>query len=103
MGTDMEGRTMNEEEWTTSRNPERMLGYLQGRVSERKMGLFAQACLRMLWQRLAQRRARQDRSLEGFVIPTHEPGDALSLLRWSLPWAGPALRAITWLWGEDRF
>ena len=51
---------MDETTWNTCTDPQRMLEYLRGRVSERKIRLFACACCRHIgdilqdrWSRLA--------------------------------------------------
>ena len=43
---------MNEVEWLTGPNPAAMLAYLEGQVSDRKLRLFACACVRRYWDRL---------------------------------------------------
>jgi hypothetical protein len=45
---------MTEQEWLTCTKPEKMLEFLRGNASERKLRLFACACARQLWQLLAQ-------------------------------------------------
>jgi hypothetical protein len=40
---------MTEAEWLLGTDPHRMLEYLRGRASERKLRLFACACVRWLW------------------------------------------------------
>ena len=44
---------MTETEWLTCQEPARMLGYLHGKVSERKQWLFAVACCRHIWHLLS--------------------------------------------------
>jgi len=43
---------MTEAEWLASTNPKRMLSYLAGKASERKLRLFACACCRHIWELL---------------------------------------------------
>ncbi len=49
---------MNELEWLTADNPEAMLDYLEGKASDRKLRLFAFACVRRYWQHLRFASAR---------------------------------------------
>jgi hypothetical protein len=43
---------MNEVEWLAGIDPAAMLTYLEGKVSDRKLRLFACACVRRYWNRL---------------------------------------------------
>src|SRR5262245_4243425 len=40
---------MTEQEWLQATDPQRMLSFLHGRASERKLRLFAVACCRWGW------------------------------------------------------
>jgi hypothetical protein len=42
---------MNEQEWLACTDPNPMLEFLRGKVSERKLWMFALACCRQLWDR----------------------------------------------------
>jgi hypothetical protein len=49
---------MDEREWLTCTNPYRMLAYLTGKASDRKLRLFGVACCRKLWHLLEDGRSR---------------------------------------------
>jgi hypothetical protein len=51
--------SMTEGEWLTCSDPEPMLGFLLGRVSERKVRLFACGCCRRIWHLVTRRRSRR--------------------------------------------
>ena len=50
---------MTEADWLACDHPQRMLEFVRGRVSERKLRLFACACCRRAWHLLADERSRQ--------------------------------------------
>src|SRR4051812_36419686 len=45
---------MTEQEWSECADPRPMLTFLRGRVSERKLRLFACACVRRVWHLLTE-------------------------------------------------
>jgi len=49
---------MNEQEWLACADRTMMLSHLEGRVTERKLRLFAVACCRHIWDLLPDRRSR---------------------------------------------
>jgi hypothetical protein len=50
---------MDEATWLACTNPDMMQDYLRGRASNRKLRLFAVACVRRVWQKLTDERGRQ--------------------------------------------
>jgi hypothetical protein len=50
---------MTEAEWLACTDPEKMLAFLKGKASDRKLRLFACSCLRWDWGRLEDARSRK--------------------------------------------
>jgi hypothetical protein len=50
---------MTEAEWLACTDPQKMLGFLEGRASDRKLRLFACACCRHTWHLFSDHRVRE--------------------------------------------
>ncbi len=50
---------MTEQEWVDCPRPEWMLDFLGGKISRRKLRLFACACCRLTWHLLVDERSRK--------------------------------------------
>src|SRR5215472_1627652 len=77
-GDGAEGEAMDEAAWLACSKPAAMLVFFQGRPRDRKLRLFACACLRRLWRLLVDERSRAaveaaERYAEGLV--NHEESE----------------------------
>jgi hypothetical protein len=50
---------VNEAQWTTCTDPQKMLKFLQGKISIRKLRLFGAACCHRIWHLLPDERSRR--------------------------------------------
>jgi hypothetical protein len=87
---------MTEADWLTCTDPAPMLEYLRGRAGDRKLRLFAVACCRRVWHRMADKCSRRavevaERYADGLATPQ-------TLLKWH--WA--ALEAYELADGGER-
>jgi hypothetical protein len=86
---------MTEAEWLACADPLRMLTFLEGRASERKLRLFAVACCRRVWHRLGDKRSQiavetAEKYADGRANETE-----LSSVRAAV-WQGPKLWPTPW-------
>jgi hypothetical protein len=76
---------MTEQEWVACTDPERMLAFLRGRASDRKLRLLACACCRQrLWHLLPDERIRNAVEVtEAFVDGKEEQEACVRTMLWS--------------------
>jgi hypothetical protein len=83
---------MTEAEWLECTDPERMLAFLESKVSSRKRRLFGCACVRRVWRLL--RDSRSHKAVEVAEQFADELADESQLAR--------AYEAAMQLWGRER-
>jgi hypothetical protein len=84
---------MTEFDWLVSEDPGSMLEYLRGKISGRKLRLFACGCSRLSWDGLTDQRSR--RAVE--VAERYANGRRVGPVDWSPPWRGAWAAARTLL------
>jgi hypothetical protein len=72
---------MDEAAWLACADPEPMLEFLRGKVSDRKRRLFACACCRRIWHLLSDERNRRAVELAEAYADGRIPSDQLALVR----------------------
>lgn len=91
---------MTEEEWLASTDPRPMLDFVRGRVSGRKLRLFACGCYRRVWNALSEKRDRQVIKLAELyadgVIGGWKLSRAELKARWGPIGSTPTFRTINW-------
>src|SRR5262245_23130585 len=86
---------MTEAEWLSCVNPEVMLRFRKGAVSERKLRLFDCACCRVVWHLLDRRARKPILLLEDLVegaVTREVFAKARAKLSWNYSYTAPARR-----------
>lgn len=91
---------MNETQWLTCQDPVVLLDYLEGKASERKLRLFACACVRRCWRCFRNVRGMRDaietaeRVADGEVVNLEELRTQAEMIAGDAPWfEAPAYQA----------
>lgn len=97
---------MNEQEWQTCTHPDPMLDFIQGKVSDRKLRLFAVACCRRIWHLLPVEWSRQgvemtERYADGLATD-EQLKEASKKAGWAAAWAAHADAAEAAAWTAAR-
>src|SRR5262245_31465071 len=90
---------MNEQEWLESTDPGPMLEFLKGKVSDRKLRLFACACCRRIWHLFNDNNSRRavevaERMADGLATDVERRAAALTMRGVSAYMWGPVACAI---------
>jgi hypothetical protein len=74
---------MTEQDWLDCTDPEKMLEYLRGKASDRKLRLFAVACCRVLWKYLDDDTCRVVEIAESFAECQDDRSELLRASIWT--------------------
>jgi hypothetical protein len=93
---------MTEQAWLTCTDPQSMLKFLQGKVADRKLRLFAVACCRRIWSLLAEEWSRKavemaDKYADG-MCSDEQLEEAGKRAGWAAAWAGQGCAAEAAAW-----
>jgi hypothetical protein len=84
---------VTEAEWLSSNDPKALVAFVSGRVSDRKLRLFAAACCRDVWRMLKAACARRSVEVgEAYADGAISPQDAHTA----------SLAAWQWFWNADQ-
>jgi hypothetical protein len=93
---------MTEQEWSESTDPWKMLDFLKGRASDRKLRLFAVACCRGVWPLLKPKGLRRVVAVAERYAEGKASGSELRSACWALSErTEPAAKAVRWAAAED--
>ncbi len=81
---------MTEAEWLCCPHPDKMLRYLDGKVSDRKFWLFACSCCRLIWHRFSDWRIRRVVEAAELFADGRDAGEHLAAARSAVNVSGKA-------------
>jgi hypothetical protein len=97
---------MTEQEWLQATDPKPMLEFLKGKVSDRKLRLFACACCRQVWDRLVEQASRRAvTTAEDFadgLASDDELEEARLRAGWAEKWSGQPDAADAAAWAASQ-
>src|SRR5271170_6383852 len=93
---------MTEEEWLAWNDLQKMLEFLRGKASDRKLRLFGCACCRRIWHLLHSFERRAVEVIDGYAdgkVNNQERRAAFHLTSGGP--SGPTTHAVNWLTRQD--